>query len=62
MVTMEGIIKKLGFHPLEHDYFADHDGWRMYDDYNPFKGLSLEEIEFIGKAAHNNPKCLKHAD
>ncbi|GEM_PF-6442556 len=55
-ITMESIIEKLGFDPLRHDYFVgvegEDDNWE-----SPFKDLSIEEVRFIGKAAHADPMC-----
>lgn len=55
-ITMESIIKKLGFNPLRHDYCARID----YEDDNwesPFKGLTSEEVLFIYHAALADPEC-----
>lgn len=55
-ITMESIIEKLGYDPLRHDYFVgiegEDDNWE-----SPFKDLSIEEVRFIGKAAHADPMC-----
>ncbi len=55
MITLESISEKLGFNPLRHDYgLSDYedDNWD-----NPFKDLSIEEIDFIYNAAINDPMC-----
>ncbi len=55
MITLEGITKKLGFNPLRHQYATgnhEDDNWE-----NPFKNLTIEEIEFIHNAAINDPAC-----
>jgi len=55
-ITMESIIKKLGYNPLRHDYFKGID-WEDDNYESPFKNLSLEEVRFIAKAAHDDPMC-----
>lgn len=55
MITLESISKKLGYNPLRHDYglkACEDDNWE-----NPFKDLTLEEIDFIFHAAVNDPMC-----
>ena len=55
-ITMEGIIKKLGFDPLKKDYSAgiegEDDNWE-----NPFNGLTPDELKFVHNAALADPKC-----
>ena len=56
MITLESITEKLGFNPLRHQYCTNDD---YIDDNweNPFKDLTIEEIDFIFNAAINDPKC-----
>ena len=55
-ITMESIIKKLGFNPLRYNYFenveGEDDNWT-----SPFKDLSTEEVEFIYNEALADPEC-----
>lgn len=56
MITLESITKKLGYNPLRHQYctndIGEDDNWE-----NPFKDLTIEEIDFIFHAAMNDPMC-----
>ena len=54
MITLESITKKLGYNPLTHTYCTndyEDDNWE-----NPFADLSIEEIDFIYRAAKDNPE------
>ena len=56
MVTLESIIKKLGFNPLK--YKPNSDGWTIDDNWDsPFKSLTDEELDFVFNAAISDPKC-----
>ena len=55
-ITMESIIKKLGFDPLKRNYSVGIEGEDDNWD-NPFKGLTPDELKFIHKAALVDPKC-----
>ena len=54
MITLDGIIQKLGFNPLEYRCTADCED----DNYvNPFKKLTNEEMRYLFNAALADPRC-----
>ncbi|MBM6991417.1 MAG: hypothetical protein I3I98_08525 [Mobilibacterium timonense] len=55
-ITMESIIKKLGFDPLRYNYSKGID-WEDDNWESPFKGLTSEEVLFIHQAAIADPMC-----
>lgn len=48
MITLESIIKKLGFDPREKAPVEIEDDWTVDDTrVNPFHVLSIEELNFL---------------
>ena len=53
-MTLESIIQKLGFNPLERRCTAECED----DNYlNPYKDLSEEEMRFLFNSALADPRC-----
>lgn len=53
MVTMDGIIKKLGFNPFDDEIKEDEEPNGCIDDsYNPYDVLTDEEMHFLTTEAY----------
>lgn len=59
MITLESIKKKLGFDPLDHDYW-NGDPWLVDDrPSHLYDSLSIDEIHFLYELAVKSPEAWK---